>query len=366
MNNQQRYERYQRQIILKEFGAAAQKKLFQAKVLVIGVGGLGCPALQYLVAAGVGTIGIIDDDVVSLTNLHRQVLYSTDDIGFPKVEIAAKQLKRLNEQIQINTYQLRLTNTNALTIIEQFDLVIDGTDNFSSRYLINDVCVLLKKPLIYGAVSRFEGQVAVFNSQHSKKRTVNYRDIFPTPPKDDEILNCAEAGVLGVVPGIIGTMQANEAIKLITGIGECLINKMLTYNALTNQTYELDLSLNETSQQLIPKSKEEFLKMNYEWHCNISERIKIIDAEKFKELLQTNEAVVIDVREENELPNVSFEHIKIPLSHFEERIDNIEKHKVVLFCQTGKRSLKAAEILLNHFQNEKEIYSLKDGIAGLK
>ena len=225
MNNHKSYERYQRQILLKEFGIDAQQKLLQAKVLVIGAGGLGCPALQYLVAAGIGTIGIVDDDIVSLNNLHRQVLYTVNDIGLSKAEVAAEKLKALNDEINIISYNERLTNKNALALLMNMILLVDGTDNFSSRYMINDACVLLNKPLVYGAISKFEGQVAVFNIKDEIQiRAINYRDLFPTPPKDDEVLNCAEAGVLGVLPGIIGTMQANETIKLITGIGKPLIN----------------------------------------------------------------------------------------------------------------------------------------------
>ena len=202
MDNKISYERYQRQLLLKDFGEAGQHKLFQAAVSVIGAGGLGCALLQYLVAAGVGRIGIIDDDIVSLSNLHRQVLYSTDDIGLPKAKQAIKVLSRLNPEIDIIGYNERLTVANALTLMEEFDIIVDCTDNFATRYLINDASVLLDKPLVYGAVSRFEGQVAIFNCKTVEKpEAVNYRDLYPTPPKEGEILNCEEAGVLGVLPG---------------------------------------------------------------------------------------------------------------------------------------------------------------------
>src|SRR5204862_3188744 len=221
MSNTNLYERYQRQIILPGFREKGQRELLQTKVIVVGAGGLGCPALQYLTAAGVGTIGIIDDDVVSLNNLQRQVLYSVNDIGFSKAERAAITLRQLNTGIKIISYYERLTTQNALALFKEFDIIIDGTDNFSTRYMINDACVLLNKPLVYGAISQFEGQVSVFRNKNEED--VNYRDIFPDPPKDGEVLNCAEAGVLGVLPGIIGTMMANETIKLITSIGEPLI-----------------------------------------------------------------------------------------------------------------------------------------------
>src|SRR5258705_2623718 len=270
MDNSNLYERYHRQIILPEFGEEGQQKLIFAKVLVIGAGGLGCPALQYLTAAGIGTIGIVDDDVVALNNLHRQVLYSVNDIGLSKAERATQILQQLNPEIKIIAYNERLTTQNALSLIDEFDIIIDGTDNFSTRYMINDACVLLNKPLVYGAISQFEGQVSVFNPQPLKgsNEAVNYRDLFPDPPRDGEVLNCAEAGVLGVLPGIIGSMMANETIKLIAGIGELLVNRLLTYNALTNQVYELKLPVNEETCKLLPKNKTEFLNTDYEWLCS--------------------------------------------------------------------------------------------------
>ncbi len=368
MNSDKQYERYERQIMLKEFGVAAQKKLLQTKVLVVGAGGLGCPALQYLVAAGVGTIGIADDDVVSLNNLHRQVLYNMNDINLSKAEVAAEKLRALNNEINIVAYNLRLINKNALEIINAFDIVVDGTDNFSSRYMINDACMLLNKPLVYGAISKFEGQVAVFNAKDEvNKRAINYRDLFPVPPKDDEVLNCADAGVLGVLPGIIGTMQANETIKLIIGIGKPLVNTILTYNALDNSSYEFNLSLNENAQELSPKDLAAFLEMDYEWLCSsqINNSFEI-DAAKFNNLIEDSNAIVIDVREKDEQPFVDeFEHIQIPLNELINNQKAIEKENVVVFCQSGQRSLQAAQ-LLNELFNDKHIYSLKGGIAEWK
>ena len=368
MNSKEKYERYERQILLKEFGVAAQKKLSHAKVLVVGAGGLGCPVLQYLAAAGVGTIGIVDDDVVSLHNLHRQVLYNMNDIGLSKAEVAAEKLKALNNEITIVSYNKRLTNKNALEIINVFDIIVDGTDNFSSRYMINDACILLSKPLIYGAISKFEGQVAVFNVKDEvNKRAINYRDLFPVPPKDDEVLNCADAGVLGVLPGIIGTMQANETIKLITGIGKPLISTMLTYNALNNSVYQFNLLLNEDAQAFTPKDKNEFLKMNYEWLCS-SETNKSfeIDVERFDDFLNNNNSTVIDVREKDEQPFVDeFEYLQIPLNEIVSNQNLVEKENVVVFCQSGNRSLQAAQ-LLNELFNDKHIYSLKGGIVEWK
>ena len=364
MNNNITYERYQRQIILKGFGLAGQQKLLQAKVLVIGAGGLGCPALQYLAGTGIGCIGIVDDDMVSLTNLHRQVLYAVHDIGQSKAIKAKEKLQQLNPEINIIAYKERLTTQNALAIIGGFDIVIDGTDNFASRYLINDACVLMKKPLVYGAVSQFEGQVAVFNYQNNDDTaTVNYRDLFPHPPKDDEVLNCAEAGVLGVLPGIIGTMQASEAIKLITGIGKPLINLLLTYNVLNNSMFELSISSNAEKISLIPNNENDFKLMDYEWLCSSANKEYEIDGATFNNFLLEKNIAFIDVRELDELPLITaFNHTQTPLSQFIKNIPAIENGTIILFCQSGKRSRQAVQILLDAVGNSKKIFSLKGGI----
>ena len=233
-------ERYGRQMTIPTFGVAGQQKLQSAKVLMIGAGGLGCPVLQYLVAAGVGKVGIVDHDLVSLSNLHRQVLYRTEDIGKPKATVAKSTLERLNPEVEIVALADQVNSENIVDILSDYDLILDGTDNFEARYLISDACVALQKTLIFGAVSQFEGQVAVFNAlQKDGTRGANYRDVFPDPPGENEVRNCAEAGVLGVLPGIIGAMMANEAIKWITGVGQPMSNRILTYNALNNQTYEV-------------------------------------------------------------------------------------------------------------------------------
>ena len=366
MNNNELYERYQRQIILKEFGMEGQQKLLHAKVLVIGTGGLGCPVLQYLVAAGVGTIGIVDDDIVSLSNLHRQVLYSVDDIGKSKVVIAKIVLQKLNREINIITYDKRLMTENALEIINPFDIIVDGTDNFSSRYMINDACVLLNKVLVFGAVSQWEGQVAVFNSP-SGDGCINYRDLFPQPTKDGEVMNCAEAGVIGVLPGIIGTMMASETIKLITGIGFPLINRILTYNTLNNQSYELEVTPQKSTHLLIPGDEKAFKEMDYELLCASPLNSVEIDEVSFWQLIEKNNTAIIDVRELNEMPAVtSFAHLQIPLGKINENLAELKTDTVVLFCQSGKRSLQAAKLLLNIYGANKNIYSLKGGIISLK
>jgi len=368
MSDQNLYERYHRQIILPEFGEEGQQKLLSAKVLVIGAGGLGCPALQYLTAAGIGTIGIVDDDTVALNNLHRQVLYSVNDIGSSKAERATQILQGLNPEIKIIACNERLRNQNALMLFDEYDIIIDGTDNFSTRYMINDACVLLNKPLVYGAISQFEGQVSVFNPQPLKgsNETVNYRDLFPEPPKEGEVLNCAEAGVLGVLPGIIGTMMANETIKLITGIGEPLVNQLLTYNALNNQVYVLNLSARKETRSLIPKDEKEFLKTDYEWLCASPIQEAEIDSDTFNRMMNGN-VDIVDVRELHEMPAVNeFLHTKVPLAQLADNISLIKSDTVIAFCQSGKRSLQAAKILSGIFGDTKKVYSLRGGIVQWK
>lgn len=359
------HTRYNRQIILKGFGVAAQQKLADAKVLVVGAGGLGCPAVQYLVAAGVGTVGLVDDDTVSLSNLHRQVLYTTDDVGQPKALIAAERLRRMNPDVTVVPHNIRLEASNALDILKEYDVVVDGTDNFASRYLINDACVLLGKPLVYGAVSQYEGQVAVFNVANEEGAAVHYRHLFPEPPKHGEVANCAEAGVLGVLPGIIGAMQATEAIKLLTGIGEPLTNRLLTYNALTQETYALQLAHHNLPDGLMPTTPEAFLQTDYEAACGAKPfGVVEIDAEEFHRLRQQPSSTVIDVRETGEKPSLNgLPHRQLPMSVFEEEMSGIKEETVLLVCQHGIRSLHAAEMLQESSANAKRIFSLKGGVA---
>jgi sulfur-carrier protein adenylyltransferase/sulfurtransferase len=359
-------ERYHRQVILKELGEPGQRKLLAAKVLVIGAGGLGCPVLQYLTAAGVGTLGVIDHDVVSLSNLHRQVLFDMNDIGKTKAERAAVKLRQLNPDVQVFPYNKCLTNQNALDILEPYDIIVDASDNFPTRYLVNDACVLLNKPFVYGAVSRWEGQVAVFNAAHnSAGRTVNYRDLFPVQPQEGEIANCAEAGVLGVLPGIIGSLQAGEVIKLITGIGKPLVNQLQTFNLNTNEWFAWEVSTSVQADALLPKDKAAFINMDYENTC-ILEGIKEINVSEFNNLLQEKGVTVIDVRERGEQPLVDeFAHLQIPLSQLKEKIATLDGDNIITFCQTGKRSGQAARLLANTYTTKK-IYSLRGGIMGWK
>jgi len=353
-------ERYQRQIILNGFGLKAQEKLFLAKVLVIGAGGLGCPVLQYLVAAGLGSIGIADHDVVEISNLQRQVLYRSADLGLLKANVASKRLQQLNPEVKIVIHPISVDKQNVLETISDYDVIFDGTDNFESRYLINDACALLKKPLVFAAVSGFEGQLAVFNVEDESGTKTNYRDLFPVPPAAGEIPNCAENGVLGIVPGIIGTMAAGEIIKLITGIGKPLINKLLHYNLLTQEQYEISISPSDEYKQ--SGSKVDFIKHYQE---STSHSYMEIDVQQMKELLENSSTVIIDVRERHEFPQLDSNVYKqVPMAELESFISSeIEQQNIILICQHGIRSVAAAEILHQKYGETKNIYSLKGGIS---
>lgn len=362
MKGSKTYERYDRQLRLKEFGETGQEKLAAAKVLVIGAGGLGSPALLYLAAAGVGHIGIVDDDRVTLDNLHRQVLFATEDTGELKAVCAARKLTALNPENKYRVYTDRLTNATILALLPEYDIIIDGSDNFPTRYMVNDACLLFDKPLIYGAVSRFEGQVAVFNTGETR---INYRDLFPHPPKNGEVLNCAEAGVLGTLPGIIGTLQATEAIKLITGIGKPLINRLLTYRSLQGDFFEVTLPSRPGSYALIPADVASFEKTDYEWLCanDIEQDGNEIEPALLESLIARQNVLLVDVRDRGELPLLrSVSHIHIPLAELRPTAEMKEAETIVLFCQSGLRSRKGASLLREQLSRTKNIFSLKGGM----
>ncbi|WPO81551.1 HesA/MoeB/ThiF family protein [Chryseobacterium sp. JJR-5R] len=364
-------ERYARHYALAGFGEIGQEKLLQARVLVIGAGGLGCPVLQYLAAAGIGTIGIADHDRVALSNLQRQTLYTTGDVGCLKAVQAAESLRKLNPEITIETYTEEVTSGNAWELIERYDIVADCTDNFASRYLISDACFLLRKPLVFGAVFQYEGQVAVFDTGNHNEERISYRDLFPEPPAPDEVMDCNEAGVLGVLPGMIGTLQANEVIKLITGIGEVLRGRLLIFNMLTYETLIMDLAKRSDALSLIPENRERFEKTDYRWLCGLSSSsdIEEISPDDFPEITAQPGVLAVDVRERGELPEARFPHIKIPLSELKietSGINNIKGQKIILFCQSGKRSLKAAELLAAAYGTAIKVSHLKGGITALQ
>ncbi len=355
--------RYQRQMLLPEFGQEKQQRLSAAKVLVIGAGGLGCPILLYLAAAGVGTIGIVDGDVVELSNLHRQVLFSESDIGESKALAAATKLQALNKEVHFRTFNEYINPKNAAAIIGSFDLVADGSDNFPTRYLVNDACVLLDKPLVYGSIYRFEGQVAVFNIPDTKGAKTNYRDLFPESPDAAQIPNCAEAGVLGVLPGIIGGFQANEALKILTGLGMPLINQLMTYNSLNNATYIMDLFPNPQASELIPGSLEELSLTDYEISCGFLQ-VENVMAGELETFVTTQKNIqLLDVREPHEFPKLTaFPYLSIPLGQLKQRLGELDSSKKLLvFCQSGKRSIQAAEIISSGGLDCK-IYNLQGGM----
>lgn len=351
--------RYNRHIIIPDFGLEAQKKLKAAKVLVIGSGGLGSPLLLYLAAAGVGTIGIVDFDVVDDSNLHRQVLFGTDDVGKPKVEAAKQRLQKLNPHISIVTYNTQLTSKNALELIRDYDVVADGTDNFPTRYLVNDASVIAGKPNVYASIFQFEGQVSVFNYNNGP----NYRDLYPTPPEPGFVPNCAEGGVLGVLPGIIGSLQANEVIKVITGIGEPLSGRFFVFDALTFETRTLKISKS-------PNTPEIKQLIDYEQFCGVKvveKKIKEITAAEFEAWIKNNEDIqVIDVREPSEYEQVNIGALLIPLATVKDRANEVLRNKkVVVHCKLGGRSAKAIRELEDNFGFE-NLYNLKGGITAIE
>lgn len=351
--------RYSRHVLLDKVGEQGQEKLKAAKVLIIGAGGLSCPVLQYLTAAGVGTIGIIDFDKVDETNLQRQVLFSIHDIGINKALAAKNRLEQLNQFVQFNIYQEKLTTNNALELFNQYDIIVDGTDNFSTRYLVNDACVKTNKPLVYGAIYKFEGQVSVFNYNNGP----SYRCLFPEAPKAGSIPNCSEIGVIGVLPGLIGTQQANEVIKIILEIGAPLSGKLLMYDALQANQFTVEIQRNE--EQIKIAQQIDFSSYDYDYFCGIktNENMKEISAQDLREVLQKEEIQVIDVREVHEMPKVeALNAVNIPLQTIPNNMDKIAKDKkVVVCCQHGVRSMHAIDFLeQNGFDN---LINLTGGIV---
>ncbi len=347
-------ERYTRQTILKDFGLKSQEKLAQAKILVVGAGGLGIPVLTYLNAMGVGTLGIVDADEVSVSNLHRQVLYCENDVGQSKVTVAIKKLANQNSDTKLIPLNTFLTRDNALDIIKDYDLVVDASDNFPTRYLINDACVILKKPFVYGALHSFEGQVSVFNYHGGP----TYRCLFPNMPSANEIPNCSEHGVLGIIPGIVGNLQALEVVKVLTGIGEVLSGKLLLYNGLEQNMQKIKFSCNPINLKI------KALHSEYAFDCATD--LNSIDASDFEVLLQSNKVQTIDVRTLQEYEQF---HLKNTLNHPLEEIgswkDSIDYNiPIYLICQVGIRSQKALLYLIKHNPNA-ILFNVNGGINKL-
>ena len=353
--------RYARHIAIPEFGMGGQKKLKAGKVLVIGSGGLGSPALLYLAAAGVGTIGIVDFDTVDESNLQRQILFNVNDLGASKAETAKVRLQALNPHINIIVHKTRFTRENALELISGYDVVADGTDNFPTRYLVNDACVLAGKINVYASIFQFEGQVSVFNYLKADgTRGPNYRDIFPEPPPPGLVPNCAEGGVLGVLPGIIGSMQASEVIKVVTGVGEPLAGRLFLFDAASFTTRILKI-------QKSPDTKITEL-INYEQFCGIEpvagqKVVKEITVQELNQLMiEGADFQLIDVREPHEYGIAHLDGELIPLGTVTSAAHLISKDKkVIVHCRSGIRSAKAIQELESLFGFE-NLYNLKGGI----
>ncbi|HET8774934.1 MAG TPA: molybdopterin-synthase adenylyltransferase MoeB [Thermoanaerobaculia bacterium] len=330
--------RYQRQITLPELGEAGQAKLNAGSVLVVGAGGLGSPTAIYLAAAGVGRIGLVDFDRVDLTNLHRQILYGTSDVGRPKLEAARERLGDLNPEVRIEPHAARLTSENALEILAGYDVVIDGTDNFATRYLVNDACKILGKPNVYGSIFRFDGQASVFATETGPC----YRCLYPEPPPPGMVPSCAEGGVLGVLPGVVGTIQAIEAIKLIAGIGETLAGRLLIFDAL-RMTFRT-MKLRRRCEEHAPITKL----IDYEEFCNPVQKTDITPTELSQRLAGGEDLVLIDVREPYEWNAGHIEGAThIPMNQVPERLAEIPKDKeVVMICRSGGRSGHVQQHLL--------------------
>ncbi|MBC7486949.1 MAG: molybdopterin-synthase adenylyltransferase MoeB [Cytophagaceae bacterium] len=334
--------RYSRHISLQEVGLAGQEKIKAASVLVIGAGGLGCPALQYLTAAGVGRIGIIDFDKVDVSNLQRQILYTTDDIGKYKSRAAYEHLANNNPFVTFYTYSESLTKENVFSIFELYDIIVDGSDNFSTRYLVNDACVILNKTLVFGSIFKFDGQVAVFNYTDAQgKRGPTYRCLYPEPPANGEMPSCNEIGVLGVLPGIIGTLQANEVLKLILGIGHPLSGKLFTLDALTMQTQIFDIKANPDNFDLQELG-------DYDFSCETPALKEVITVLELKALLDEKaDFLLLDVRESFEYDICHIEgSLLMPLSTVPQHLNDLPKDKkMIILCHLGIRSASAVNFL---------------------
>jgi molybdopterin/thiamine biosynthesis adenylyltransferase/rhodanese-related sulfurtransferase len=353
--SQEELNRYSRHLALPDFDRSSQLKLKQAKVTVVGAGGLGSPVLLYLAAAGVGEIQIIDDDLVSISNLQRQVLFTTDEVGKSKSEMARQKLLKLNPNITVSTKQIRIHSANALALLADSQLIIDCTDNFPTRYLLNDACQLLNKPWIYGSIFRYEGQVSVFNFHGSP----DYRDLYPQPPQPNSVPDCEQGGVIGSLAGIIGSIQANETVKLITGIGTPLTGKLLIFDSASMQTTIISIPSRPS------KEKVKNL-IDYDEYCGLKKSqntMKEVTVQELKKMIDEKaDFQLIDVREPHEWDICHLNGELIPQAEIPHNVDKISKTKqVVIHCRSGARSGNMVQWLeKNHgFTN---LYNLKGGI----
>ena len=357
--------RYSRHLIMPEVGMEGQLKLKAAKVLLIGTGGLGAPLGLYLTAAGVGNIGLVDFDVVDFTNLQRQVTFGTTDVGKPKTQAASARLSNLNPDVHITTYETKLTGETALELFEDYDVIVDGTDNFPTRYLVNDACILLGKPNVYGSIFRFEGQVTIFGMPDGPC----YRCLYPEPPPPGLVPSCAEGGVLGVLPGIIGSLQAMETIKLLIGSGEPLIGRLLLFDALAPKFRELKLRKNShcpmcgthpTIHKLI--DYDEFCGIRGQEEPDMDVNVQEITARELKlRFDQGDELFILDVREPHEYQICNLKGHLIPLGELPRRVHELDSsHEIVAHCRSGKRSAQAVDFLRK--AGFRKVLNLRGGI----
>jgi molybdopterin/thiamine biosynthesis adenylyltransferase/rhodanese-related sulfurtransferase len=357
--------RYSRHLIMPEVGMEGQLKLKQAKVLCIGTGGLGAPLGLYLAAAGVGRLGLVDFDSVDFTNLQRQVLFGTTDVGRPKIEAAADHLRNLNPEIRIDAFETRLTSENALDLFQDYDIIVDGTDNFPTRYLVNDACVLLGKPNVYGSIFRFEGQITIFGAPGGPC----YRCLYPEPPPPGLVPSCAEGGVLGVLPGIVGSIQAAETLKFIIGKGDPLIGRLLLFDALGMKFRELKLRKNPecpvcgnhpTVTQLIDYA--EFCGIRGEEAPAAPSTVPEMTPRELKARLDRGEDIyILDVREPHEYQICHIGGHLIPLGELSRRVHELDSSReIVAHCRSGKRSAEASEFLRK--AGFRKLWNLKGGI----
>ncbi len=345
----EQFDRYRRHLSLSEVGVEGQTKLLESRVLLIGAGGLGCPLAQYLAAAGVGTIGIIDFDRIEASNLQRQVLYTTADVGRPKVEVVRERVEAMNPDVEVHTHAVELTSENALELFADYDVIVDGTDNFPTRYLSNDACVLLGKPNVHGSVFRFDGQATVFDARHGPC----YRCLYPEPPPPGSVPSCAEGGVLGVLPGLIGLIQATETVKIITGIGEPLYGRLIQYDAMRMEFNEFRLKKDPKCPVCGDQPSITEL-IDYQGFCGItaengSEIAELSAAAVHSMQVRGDDFLLLDVREPDEFKRARIEgSTLIPLGELEDRLAEIREWKdraVVVHCHHGGRSAKACKVL---------------------
>ena len=354
-------ERYIRHLQLKDFGREAHDKLQKARVLVIGAGGLGCPVLMQLAAMGVGHLGIADGDVVDVSNLHRQLLYTEKDIGRGKAEAARERLLQMNSSLSADIFPVFISEKNIFSIIENYDILVDGTDQMYTRFLINDACLVTGKPWVYGAVYQYEGQISVFNVWHDGEYSTHFRDLYPDPVDASGAVSCDEAGVVGIVPNFIGLLLANEVIKWITGQGDLLTNRLLHYHLQNHRQTIFTIQKNKTHVFMPDRTTVE----NAYYPAVCSTR-KAETSQDWKKIIREKDTVVVDVRSADEEPSLgNYRHILIPLPLLAEQKQVLQPYQSLVFvCQSGVRSKKALELAKNIWP-EKAVYHVETGIFEL-